>query len=135
MARKRRRDEGGRGRRKRRGRSPDDLPDRRALERMLHGIVGQADPSTPEGQAQELLFRAFEEEEPEQRVQLATQALNIWPDCADAYVLLAEHAPSRKQALALYEQGVAAAERVLGPDVFHQEAGRFWGILETRPYM
>jgi len=50
-------------------------------------------------------------------------------------VLLAEHAGSRKEALRLYEQGVAAGERLLGPDIFQQGVGHFWGWLETRPYM
>ena len=51
------------------------------------------------------MYRAFEEPDEERRVQLAREALAICPDCADAYVLLAEHARSRKEALRLYEQG------------------------------
>jgi hypothetical protein len=35
----------------------------------------------------------------------------------------------------LYEQGVAAGERALGQEAFQRDAGHFWGILETRPYM
>jgi tetratricopeptide (TPR) repeat protein len=137
MARRRRRGEGEPGGRRRRP-SADDLPalpDRRAMERALHGIVGQADPGTPQGQAQELLFEAFEENDPQSRVERARQALALWPDCADAYVLLAENAGSRKESLALYAQGVAAGERALGPEIFEQEAGHFWSLLETRPYM
>jgi tetratricopeptide (TPR) repeat protein len=68
-------------------------------------------------------------------VRLAQAALEVCPDCADAYVLLAEHARSRKQALQLYEQGVAAGERALGPEAFQRDIGHFWGILETRPYL
>jgi tetratricopeptide (TPR) repeat protein len=56
-------------------------------------------------------------------------------DCADAYVVLAEHSHTPEAALALYEQALAAGERALGPDVFAQEAGRFWGLVPTRPYM
>src|SRR5262249_47373556 len=59
----------------------------------------------------------------------------ISPDCADAYVLLAEHATSRKEALRLYEQGVAAGERALGAEAFERDVGHFWGLLETRPYL
>jgi len=105
------------------------------MERALHGIVGQADPGTPHGQAQALLFEAFAENDPQSRVERARQALALWPDCADAYVLLAENTGSRKESLALYEQGVAAGERALGPEIFEQEAGHFWGLLETRPYL
>ncbi|MGH3626808.1 MAG: DUF6930 domain-containing protein, partial [Sciscionella sp.] len=81
------------------------------------------------------MYRAFQERDDRRRVRLARDALAICPDCADAYVLLAEHAPSRKEARRLYEQGVAAGERALGPEAFQRDAGRFWGILETRPYM
>src|SRR5262249_44406101 len=69
------------------------------------------------------------------RVQLAREALEISPDCADAYAVLAEHSHSRKEALKLLEQGVAAAERALGPERFQEAVGHFWGVLETRPYM
>ena len=55
--------------------------------------------------AQALMYRAFEEPDEQRRVQLAKEALAICPDCADAYVLLAEHARSRKETLRLYEQG------------------------------
>src|SRR3954447_1552205 len=107
MARRRRSgDEPGRSRRRPTADDPPDLPDSRAMERALHGIVGQADPDTPQGQAQELLFEAFEADNPERRTELARQALAVWPDCADAYVLLAENTGSRKEALRLYEQGV-----------------------------
>jgi tetratricopeptide (TPR) repeat protein len=102
----------------------------------MRQFVGRgADPGTPRGQAEGLLTRAFEAGDPQRRVTLARQALALWPDCADAYVLLAENSRSRKEALALYQQGVAAGERALGPDAFRLDAGRFWGVLETRPYM
>jgi tetratricopeptide (TPR) repeat protein len=94
---------------------------------------GYAD--TPLGKAQQIVYRAFEEKSPHRRVELARQALELSPDCADAYVLLAEHSRSRKEALDLYGKGVAAGERALGPQLFEDQVGHFWGILETRPYM
>src|SRR6266536_1600041 len=77
MPRRRRNSGDGPGGRRRRSSADDfpDLPDRRAMERALHGIVGQADPDTPQGQAQELLFQAFEEDESQRRQELAKQAL------------------------------------------------------------
>lgn len=98
----------------------------------LHGEAGQ---ETPLAKADELLLQAYQEEDEGRRVQIAKEALDICPDCADAYVLLAEHARSRKEAMDLYEKGVATAERSLGPDAFQNAVGRFWGVLETRPYM
>ena len=49
--------------------------------------------------------------------------------------MLAEYAETLPDALELYEQGVAAGERALGPEEFEEYEGHFWGFLETRPYM
>jgi tetratricopeptide (TPR) repeat protein len=141
MAKKKRKPDGDRPKR-RRGSTPEplpSLPDRRAMEgvmqKFVHSLQGDPDQDTPLGKAQELMYQAFDEPEEERRIQLAKEALEICPDCTDAYVVLAEHARSRKDTLRLYEQGLAAGERALGTEAFEQEVGRFWGILETRPYM
>jgi hypothetical protein len=83
-----------------------------ATHRLVAGLRGRAPQGAPLGQAQALLYRAFEEPGEQRRVQLAKDALAVCPDCADAYVLLAEHARSRKEALRLCGQGVAAGERL-----------------------
>lgn len=85
-------------------------------------------------QAQELVYRALEARGRRQ-VQLARKALELSPDCADAYVLLAEQSMDLEAVRGLYEQGVAAGERALGPKAFAEGVGHFWGIIETRPYM
>jgi tetratricopeptide (TPR) repeat protein len=93
-------------------------------------------PRTPLEQAQQLIYQAWESPPGRRRVELAREALQLSPDCADAYVLLAEEAArSLEEARDLYEQGVKAGERALGPRAFKDEVGYFWGILETRPYM
>jgi tetratricopeptide (TPR) repeat protein len=92
-------------------------------------------PKTPLEQAQTLIYEALETVG-RRRLELAEQALKISPDCADAYVLLAEERAKRvKEALGLYEAGVRAGERALGKKVFEDEVGHFWGMVETRPYM
>src|SRR5438105_7171989 len=86
-------------------------------------------------EAQDLMYDAFEARGAK-RAALARRALTISPDCADAYLLLAEQtASSVEEARALLEQGVAAGERALGPQPFEDDIGFFWGIIETRPYM
>ena len=86
-------------------------------------------------EAQDLMFDAFEADGP-RRAALALQALAISPNCADAYLLLAEETTSTlEEACALLEQGVAAGERALGPEPFEEDVGDFWGSFETRPYM
>jgi tetratricopeptide (TPR) repeat protein len=93
-------------------------------------------PTTPLERAQELIYDAFETDDPQRRVDLAEQALEITEDCADAYVILAEEtAEDAQEARELYEAGTRAGERALGEETFTEEAGNFWGILETRPYM
>jgi len=66
---------------------------------------------------------------------LARQALEIDPNCADAYVILAEQAGTLDDELRLYAQGIAAGQRALGTEVLTEAAGDFWSISATRPYM
>jgi tetratricopeptide (TPR) repeat protein len=134
---------GGGGRRPRRGRPaqpPEGMPpvpDRRQIEGMMRAFLGQAggEGGTPAQQAQDLIYEAAQTGDPRRRAEMARRALELWSDCADAYVMLAEAAPDHREALRLYEQGVAAGERALGPRAFQEDVGHFWGILETRPYM
>src|SRR5215217_5203105 len=110
------------------------------LENMLREGGGRLPsapaPTTPLERAQDLIYEAFETESPRKRVQLAKKALKVSPDCADAYVLLAEEdAGSLEEARELYQKGAEAGARARGRETFEEEAGHFWGILETRPYM
>jgi tetratricopeptide (TPR) repeat protein len=90
---------------------------------------------TPLARAQEKMYEAWNATG-KRRVKLAQEALEISPDCADAYVLLAEEtARNPEEALRLYEQGMQAGEHALGPEAFQEAVGHFWGMLETRPYM
>jgi tetratricopeptide (TPR) repeat protein len=101
--------------------------------RIWQSLGGSQD--TPLAKAQALMYRAFQEPDEQRRVELAQDALALCPDCADAYVVLAEQATSRQKARRLYEQGVAAGERALGVEAFQRDVGHFWGILQTRPYL
>ncbi|MBI3105810.1 MAG: hypothetical protein HYY95_09615 [Candidatus Rokubacteria bacterium] len=136
------------------------LPDRRAMERVLLEVQrftagksfesaeelnasiqrefsGALDAipstaSTPLERAQELAYRAVEARG-RRRVQLARRALEIFPDCADAYVLLAEAATELPAARDLYARGVAAGERALGPGAFTRGARCGRGSLPGSP--
>ncbi len=46
-------------------------------------------PDTPLEQAQQLMYEAYDTPGKRKHVELARKALDISPDCADAYVLLA----------------------------------------------
>jgi tetratricopeptide (TPR) repeat protein len=88
---------------------------------------------TPAERAQELAYQAYDWLG-RKRVVLAKQALALWPDCAEAYVVLAEHAPTPERALPLYEEALAAGRRALANE-FESLAGALWGHVEARPYM
>ncbi|MBE0410225.1 MAG: hypothetical protein IBX69_10890 [Anaerolineales bacterium] len=114
--------------------------DRRILEKDLSqvsaiiGIDETRDAKLLE--AQELIYQAWEENNPAKRIILAHRALKVSPNCADAYVLLAEEeADSPERALQFYQSGIQAGERALGEEYFKENKGHFWGLLETRPYM
>jgi tetratricopeptide (TPR) repeat protein len=124
--------------------SEDDMPffDRRGMEGLMQQAIaqqfgeqpGSGDPKLD--QAQQIMYQAWDEAHPGKRLTLAHQALSISPNCADAYVLLAEEeADTVGRALEFYQQGAEAGRRALGEDYFTEAAGHFWGLLETRPYM
>jgi tetratricopeptide (TPR) repeat protein len=113
--------------------------DRRMMEGQMAAMASKMggesfwDPKLQE--AQQLMYKAWEESNAGRRIALAHKALALSPDCADAYVLLAEEeADTVGRALEYYRQGVEAGERALG-DKFEEFRGHFWGVLETRPYM
>lgn len=109
--------------------------DRRAMEGMLSQFGSTYD--DPQlNDAQEIMYQAWDENNPAKRISLAHKAISISPLCADAYVLLAEEqADTRKRALDLYKMGLKAGEEALGEEFFTENEGFFWGMLETRPYM
>ncbi|MCL5996519.1 MAG: hypothetical protein M1546_10785 [Chloroflexi bacterium] len=99
------------------------------------GQIPHLDPETPAEKAQALIYQAHETRSARHRADLARQALAIYPDCADAYELLARQEKSPEKRLALLEQGMAAGERAIGPENFKAWEGEFWDMIETRPYM
>src|SRR5947208_1158880 len=88
----------GKGRPKRPAGETFDLPPPQMMEQFMRQMFGpraDAGGETPADQAQELVYSAMEEDDPQRQVERARQALALWPDCADAYTLLAENAPTR----------------------------------------
>ncbi|MFC0213341.1 MULTISPECIES: hypothetical protein [Paenibacillaceae] len=85
--------------------------------------------------AQEMIYDAWEEMSRSKRLSIARKALLLSPYCTDAYNLLAEHSESSEERMELYERGVKVGRQVLGDSFFEENAGDFWGITKTRPYM
>jgi tetratricopeptide (TPR) repeat protein len=109
----------------------------RSMEKTLANLpIHDDSPPTDLEAAQDLMWDAWDTTDRKKRIAMARRALEISPDCADAYVMLAEDtARNHAEALELYQKGIAAGERALGPKTFEEQKGHFWGILETRPYM
>lgn len=85
--------------------------------------------------AQGVAFDAMEAKSAKRRIALAREALAISPLCADAYLILAMEEKEPQDALPLYRQAIEAGAKALGDAAFEEDAGLFWGLLETRPYM
>jgi tetratricopeptide (TPR) repeat protein len=92
-------------------------------------------PETSQDKAQDMIYDAYLVANKKERVKIAREALKLCPECADAYVLLAEEAQNVEEACLLYQKGVEAGERTLGESAFQEKAGLFWVDIETRPYM
>jgi tetratricopeptide (TPR) repeat protein len=92
-------------------------------------------PRTALEEAQDLMYAAWDEPDPERQVRVARQALEISADCADAYLILAKALESPTETLEWLQAGVTAGERGLGADVMINEAGHFWSLTATRPYI
>ena len=106
----------------------------------MEGLVrkfasGRGKPRNPLAIAQEIVDLAWEAQRPQEQAELARQALTVSPDCADAYVILANQAASRDQTRQLLEEAVAAGQRAIGPKAFETTAGHFWLDHSTRPFM
>ncbi len=86
--------------------------------------------------AQALVWEAFDTNSKKKRIALAKEAIEISPDCADAYTLLAEMSDSGTEIISYLRQAVEAGKRsishVLDKD---PKDYPFWQVLETRPYM
>lgn len=111
------------------------LPRREVMEGAMESIFGGGKGRAVD-KAQNIMYDAWEAATSKRAVALARKALEISPDCADAYVLLAQQAAtSLAEEIDLSRQGVEAGERAIGKKAFTEDIGYFWGILETRPYM
>ena len=118
-------------------------PGRLPTERIMIDLTGEFPIDFPGGgdegalrRAQDLVYDALETGTARERVRLARKALALSDLCADAHVLLAENAARTiVEAHDHYRRGVAAGEKALGPETFERDAGHFWALLETRPYM
>jgi tetratricopeptide (TPR) repeat protein len=85
--------------------------------------------------AEEIIIEAYEAPNKQIRISKAKKALQIFPQCAHAYLLLAMEENNLPQKIALLHEGIAAAEAILPPGIFLEFAGYVWARVDARPYM
>ncbi len=110
------------------------------LKEFLSGLVGNELPPMPSAnlgpkeQAQDLVFDAYELSKTKGRKNIEL-ALELDPDCIEAYEYLGTMENSVELALLYFEKGVAIGRRVFGGKYLKEHKGMFWGFHETRPFM
>ena len=108
------------------------------LNNLMHSgrPLPEVEPETALEAAQQIAYDAMEAPTRKASISLARKALKTSPDCADAYVILAEeYATTLEEAIYYYKAGVEAGKRAIGVENFKKLYGHFWGELDTRPYM
>lgn len=99
--------------------------------------LGRAlDQGQPPDQSQKLYYEAMDATTPGDRLLLLRQALAIDPENVEALLaMLGFEDFTPEQLILRLREIVAIAERRLGENTFKEFSGRFWGFVETRPYM
>ena len=86
--------------------------------------------------AQQLYYDACETPTEKRKVELIQRALELDPTNVDALLRAVMHSGAKgEEEIELLRKIVTVAEKKLGPKVFQELAGAFWGFIETRPYM
>lgn len=123
-----------------------DFESPEAVDAFLAGIGGQEvaelaaakwgdGPLPPAEEALRVLEDAYDAPSAKAADAIAERALKIDPDCVPAMTIRAESAATVHLQVGALKRVVARAAELLGETYFQDARGRFWGVLETRPYM
>lgn len=111
------------------------------LRGVFNSIMGQSIEKvrkrvkmTPRLEAKNLMYGAYDLPVRKGR-EIAAKALEIYPDCVDAFIYYGDICEDIEEALGWYRKAVEAGERDIGDKRFKEDAGHFWGVNVTRPYM
>ena len=85
--------------------------------------------------ADDLVCDAYDIADRDVRIKYAWDALEISPYCVDAFNLLADESDLLDEKISFYDKAVCAGRLMLGNEYIQTNAGHFWMIIETRPYM
>jgi len=102
----------------------------------LSGKVPPPKPRDDADRARLMMYKAWALPIRSARVRAAKLALSACPDCADAYVLLAEEdAESPDEAESLFRKGLEAGARALGAEAIAKPEMDLWADVLARPYL
>lgn len=110
------------------------------LKKFMNSIVGQKVPSFSKNalnkkeQAQDLVFEAYELT-PAKAKKKVEKALELDPDCIEAYEFLAGCESSLELESIFLEKGIAIGRKLFFGMNSESYKGHFWSIHETRPFM
>lgn len=110
------------------------------VRKFMEGLMGKPIPSFPKEsltikeQAQDLIFEAAELPVEEGYV-LALKALQMDPDCIEAFEYLGSLEPIPQTAIIYYKYGIDTGKQIYAKTHFREGVGNFWMIHETRPFM
>lgn len=112
------------------------MPALHLAEQMMQGLFGERDQSFD---AQEHAYNAMEAmaaEDWERAAAAAMAAVKLDPNCVDALLVMSHlGSETEEDLIENLRRTVERGERALGKKFFKDNAGYFWGMLETRPYM
>jgi tetratricopeptide (TPR) repeat protein len=86
-------------------------------------------------EAQDIVWDAWDTEDPVERIALVEMALKIDPDCADAFNVLGYEEKDAEKRLAYFARVIESFKKRHDQKFFDETAGYFWGEMETRPFM
>lgn len=93
-------------------------------------------PRSKKEQAEDFAYQAHSTTTAKQAILLAQKALELDPDCTEAYLVLEDAlATDHVESIEYFKKATAAGERSLGPEFFKENEGHFWGMHQTRPFM
>lgn len=117
-----------------------DFKSEEELQEFIDDLTGKKIPSqnkeelTDEEQAQDLVLEAWDLH-PDAGKGKARKALDLDPDCIEAYEYLGSVERSVGKAIEYYKKGIKIGRKQFGGEFLEENKGHFWSIFETRPFM
>jgi len=117
-----------------------DFKNEDELKSFLGSITGKKIPAvskkglTNKEKAQDLVFEAYELT-PVKAKKNIEKAIELDPDCIEAFEYLGANESTLEHASAYFEKGIAIGRKIFFGENFEYHKGHFWVIHETRPFM